>query len=256
VGDSAVLAGRWPGLTGIEVVRGDDGETALVANRAGGRRAGDRRSGSGGRGRRAPEGVEVVGGPTRVRHRVADRTFTVSAEGFWQVHPAALAAFADALVRGLDPRPGETALDLYSGAGPLTAVLADEVGPTGRVVALESSRRATADARGNLADLPWADPRHGRVDGVTVRCLDVSPDLVVLDPPRAGAGRDVMEAVVDLAPRAIGYVACDPAALARDVATARGRGWLLRSLRAFDAFPMTHHVEAVAVLTPGDAPGR
>jgi tRNA/tmRNA/rRNA uracil-C5-methylase (TrmA/RlmC/RlmD family) len=63
-----------------------------------------------------------------------------------------------------------------------------------------------------------------------------------------------MGALLDLRPRAVGYLACDPAALARDVATAQARGWRLRTLRAFDAFPMTHHVECLAVLVPGAPP--
>ncbi|MGI8680206.1 MAG: hypothetical protein ACR2LX_16280, partial [Jatrophihabitans sp.] len=81
------------------------------------------------------------------------------------------------------------------------------------------------------------------------------PALFVLPPPPAGPGRDIMTALLELRPRAIGYVACDPAALARDVATAIAAGWELNALRAFDAFPMTHHVECVALLEPAGARG-
>jgi tRNA/tmRNA/rRNA uracil-C5-methylase (TrmA/RlmC/RlmD family) len=79
---------------------------------------------------------------------------------------------------------------------------------------------------------------------------ELTADLVVLDPPRTGAGRDVVEAVAALRPRAVAYVACDPAALARDTAYLAGVGYRLRSLRAFDAFPMTHHVECIALFEP------
>ena len=75
-------------------------------------------------------------------------------------------------------------------------------------------------------------------------------DIVVLDPPRAGAGRQVIERIIRMSPRAIAYVACDPSALARDIATARSLGWRLESLRALDLFPMTHHVECIALLVP------
>ena len=75
--------------------------------------------------------------------------------------------------------------------------------------------------------------------------------MVVLDPPRTGAGRDVMGAILQTQPRAVIYVACDPAALARDVRTAVDAGWRLADLAAFDAFPMTHHVECIATLRPG-----
>jgi tRNA/tmRNA/rRNA uracil-C5-methylase (TrmA/RlmC/RlmD family) len=89
-----------------------------------------------------------------------------------------------------------------------------------------------------------------RVDVPTLEGLGIEPDVIVLDPPRAGAGREVMAALLAMRPRAIGYVGCDPAALARDVRVALDAGWELTELRAFDAFPMTHHVECVARLTP------
>ncbi len=76
-------------------------------------------------------------------------------------------------------------------------------------------------------------------------------DLVVLDPPRSGAGAAVVRSVVAARPRAVAYVACDPAALARDVATFRQEGWRLAELRGYDCFPMTHHVECVALLVSG-----
>jgi tRNA/tmRNA/rRNA uracil-C5-methylase (TrmA/RlmC/RlmD family) len=243
VGDAAVLGRAWPGLTGIEAVRGDGPRVSLLAHRPGpGRRQ---------RGRRPPDRVELVDGPARVRHEVLGREFEIAAAGFWQVHPAAAAAFTTALLDALRPEPGERVLDLYAGAGMLTAALADAVGPAGAVLGVESAAQAVADAEGNLAAQPWAGVRQGRVDVPLVADLgaELRPDLVVLDPPRAGAGQDVMRALLELEPRAIGYVACDPAALARDVAVAVGQGWRLRALRAFDAFPMTHHVECVATLT-------
>ena len=245
VGDSPALARTWPGLTGIEAARGDDGELSLLGHRPGpGRQA---------RGRRPPDRTEVVDGPARLHHRLGQRTFEVAAAGFWQVHPAAAATFAAAAVQAARPEPGETCLDLYAGAGALTASLADAVGPTGRVIGVEASGQAVADATANLADLPWAQVRRGRVDAALLAALGERPDVIVLDPPRAGAGREVMTALLALAPRVVVYVACDPASLARDVAAATGLGWRLRGLRAFDAFPMTHHVECVAHLEP-DAP--
>jgi len=246
VGDTDALARTWPGLTGIEAVRGDGPAVSLLAHRPG--------PGRQGRGRRPPDVVELVQGPETVTYRVGGHDFEMDAGGFWQVHPAAAGTFSAALVDALRPAPGESALDLYCGAGLLTAALAETVGPDGAVLGVESSAQAVADAAVNLAALPWAEVRRGRVDAALVAevagAFGTGPDLVVLDPPRAGAGRDVMRAVTDLAPRAIGYVACDPAALARDVAAAQEAGWRLDALRAFDAFPMTHHVECVATLVP------
>jgi tRNA/tmRNA/rRNA uracil-C5-methylase (TrmA/RlmC/RlmD family) len=233
------------GATGVETVRGD-GEVSVLARRPG--------SGRQARGRRPPDRTEVIDGPPVVHHRLGGRTFQVSAAGFWQVHPHALAAFSAALLEAVAPEPGDTVLDLYAGAAPLTAALADAVGPSGRVVGIESATSAVADAQVNLAGLPWAEVRRGRVDAALLRELDFRPDIVVLDPPRAGAGTETITALLDLAPRAIGYVSCDPATLARDVSTALTRGWRLYVLRAFDAFPMTHHVECVAALAPPYGP--
>jgi tRNA/tmRNA/rRNA uracil-C5-methylase (TrmA/RlmC/RlmD family) len=116
---------------------------------------------------------------------------------------------------------------------------------------VESDRAAVQDARHNLADLPSVRVESGRVDHVLRRARLRRADLVVLDPPRSGAGRAVVDLVARMSPRRIAYVACDPAALARDLAWFAERGYDLLSLRAFDMFPMTHHVECVAVLARG-----
>jgi tRNA/tmRNA/rRNA uracil-C5-methylase (TrmA/RlmC/RlmD family) len=228
-----------PGLTGIEVVRGDDGARSVLGRAPGpGRQA---------RGRRPPDRVRLLSGPARLRHTVAGRTFEVDAGGFWQVHPHAAQTFAGALLDMVRVQPGERVLDLYTGAGLFTALLAEAVGAGGEVVGVEMSAQATADAAGNVADLPQARAVRARVTAEVVGDADV----VVLDPPRSGAGRDVMAAVAAHARRAVGYVACDPATLARDVRVALDAGWRLAGLRAFDAFPMTQHVECVAVLSRG-----
>ncbi|HEX6755021.1 MAG TPA: TRAM domain-containing protein [Mycobacteriales bacterium] len=182
-----------------------------------------------------------------VTEHAAGRDWTVAATGFWQVHRAAADTLAAAVLDLLDPRPGETALDLYAGAGLFAGLLADRVGPTGRVVAVEADERAAADARANA---PAATVRPSRVTPGLVGGLGVRPDVVVLDPPRSGAGKDVTAAILALSPRAVAYVACDPASFARDLRVALDAGWVLGELRAYDCFPMTHHVETVALLCP------
>jgi tRNA/tmRNA/rRNA uracil-C5-methylase (TrmA/RlmC/RlmD family) len=246
VGDTTALAGNWRGYSGIEAARGDDQDITLLGHRPGGGRQG--------RGRRPPDRVEVVAGPATLRHHVLGREFTVAADGFWQVHPAAADAFAAALLDALRLAPGERVLDLYAGAGALTAPLADAVGPEGIVVGLESAPGAVADAAAGLAELPWAEVRRARVEPGALAALELRPDVVVLDPPRAGAGAAVMTAILELRPRVVGYVSCDPGTLARDVAVVRDHGWRLSGLRAFDAFPMTQHVECLATLEPADQP--
>jgi tRNA/tmRNA/rRNA uracil-C5-methylase (TrmA/RlmC/RlmD family) len=178
--------------------------------------------------------------------------FTVAGDGFWQVHPGAPRALTETVLGLLAPRPGERALDLYAGVGLFTAYLADAVGPTGSVTAIESDSKAADQAVQNLSGQPQVSVVRDRVDRALNRLRkdpDGGADLVVLDPPRAGAKRQVVRAIADLAPRAVAYVACDPAALARDVAYFAEAGYDLAELRAFDLFPMTHHVECVALLT-------
>jgi tRNA/tmRNA/rRNA uracil-C5-methylase (TrmA/RlmC/RlmD family) len=183
----------------------------------------------------------------------AEHRYRVAADGFWQVHRAAPQVLTGAVLDAVGDVDGATVLDLYSGAGLFTLPLADAVGTQGSVVAVESDARAVKDARRNVHDRAQVELHLGAVDrvladgdagGGTVGAADV----VVLDPPRAGAGRDVVDAIGRRAPSRVVYVACDPAALARDVSFFAGHGYDLRSLRAFDLFPHTHHVEAVAVL--------
>jgi tRNA/tmRNA/rRNA uracil-C5-methylase (TrmA/RlmC/RlmD family) len=184
-----------------------------------------------------------------VTERVLGREFQVEADGFWQVHPEAPRVLVETVLELLAPRTGDRALDLYAGVGLFSAFLAEAVGAAGSVVSVEADRRAGQLAGENLADLPQATVSPGRVDRVLARGFGAQ-DLVVLDPPREGAKRTVVAAVAALRPRAVAYVACDPAALARDVAYFDEAGYRLSDLRAFDLFPMTHHVECVALLVP------
>jgi tRNA/tmRNA/rRNA uracil-C5-methylase (TrmA/RlmC/RlmD family) len=197
----------------------------------------------------ASDGATFADGPVELHERALGRSWQVTGSGFWQVHPGAPEALVRAVIDGLEPHPGERAVDLYAGVGLFSAALADRVGRSGQVSAVESDRVAVEDARLNLADLPQVQVVADRVDRALRRgLLGKRVDLVVLDPPRTGARRNVVEAVAALRPRAVAYVACDPAALARDVAIFAERGYRLRSLEGFDIFPMTHHVECVALL--------
>jgi tRNA/tmRNA/rRNA uracil-C5-methylase (TrmA/RlmC/RlmD family) len=250
VGDAPALAERWPGLAELEIAVDDDGAAALVGYRpapAGGR------SGSQPRGRsRAPMLTEQPAGPDRLRYTVAGRQFRLRPPGFWQTHPQAAETFSRVVLAAAGLRPGERALDLYAGAGLFTAVLAEAVGGTGRVLGLEGDRAAAAAAAENLADLPWARVRRQPIDAAAVHraAEELEPDVVVLDPPRTGAGPKVLGAALAAGPRTVIYVACDPAALARDLRTGLELGWRLAGLTGYDAYPMTHHVECIAVLQP------
>ena len=174
-------------------------------------------------------------------------TFQVEADGFWQVHPGAPRVLVETVLDFLQPKTGERALDLYSGVGLFARFLSEAVGEETRVVAIEGDRQASKNAVRNLAGRTKVVAATGTVDQVLTTSYDEPFDLVVLDPPREGARRKVVEQVVARAPRAVAYVACDPAALARDTATFAEIGYELKRLRALDLFPMTHHVECVAL---------
>ncbi|WP_089153826.1 class I SAM-dependent RNA methyltransferase [Micromonospora sp. NBS 11-29] len=221
---------RWPDADAVETVASTGGDVAVVAY---------------------ADGVGTsVRGPADVRETAAGRSFTLPAAGFWQVHPAAADTLVGAVVDLLDPRPGESAWDLYGGAGLFGAALAARVDGA-RVTVVESAPDGVAAARRNLADLPAVEVVAARVETALARRRITGPvDLVVLDPPRSGAGAAVVRGVVAAGPRAVAYVACDPAAFARDVRTFAEAGWRLAALRGFDLFPMTQHVELVGLFLP------
>jgi tRNA/tmRNA/rRNA uracil-C5-methylase (TrmA/RlmC/RlmD family) len=200
--------------------------------------------------------------PTAVTEVVGNRTFTVDDTGFWQVHRAAASVLTEA-VQDLVDRDRLDAdgihLDLYGGVGLLAAAVGDLVGPKARLTSVESAGRATEHAQENLAEWIGARAEPGRVDRWLARTVQTASrseldryraGTVVLDPPRSGAGREVAVQIAALQPAQVVYVACDPVALARDVATFADLGYRLEALRAFDLFPHTHHMEAVARLVP------
>ncbi|MEV6730946.1 MULTISPECIES: TRAM domain-containing protein [unclassified Streptomyces] len=195
-------------------------------------------------------GVHRVHGRPFVRERADGRTYRVGMGGFWQVHPQAADTLIKAVMQGLMPRKGEMALDLYCGVGIFAGALAERLGETGAVLGIESTKRAVEDARHNLADFPRVRIEQGKVETVLPKTGITECDLVVLDPPRAGAGKQTVRHIAGLSARRIAYVACDPAALARDLGYFKDNGYKVRTLRVFDLFPMTHHVECVAILEP------
>ncbi|MGE3284577.1 MAG: class I SAM-dependent RNA methyltransferase [Pseudonocardia sp.] len=219
-----VLAGRLPPHAEVEVVRDADGATHVVPG--------------------AP------GGP--VVQRAAGREWELGPGTFWQVHPALATTLAGVVAEWADAPEGGTAWDLYGGVGLFAAVLARQVGRDGAVHVVEAGARAVQDGAAALADLPQVTWTSGRVERLLGRLPGATaltgPDVVVADPPRRGLGEALVDALCARRPARVVHVACDPAALARDVAAFAGRGYALARLRAFDAFPMTHHMESVALL--------
>ncbi len=248
VGVGSVL---WRGARHVEVMASPNGGKPVVAVDTGrGRLAG----------RPSIDAGLVVNGRTQRRpdqavFEVLGRRFEVSAGVFWQVHPSAAAVLTRTVLEALGPKVGEKVADLYAGAGLFTVALAHEVGPSGAVIAVERQGKACVNLMHNAADLHQVEIERADVTPELIARRLGSPDLVVLDPARAGAGRTVMEALAGMrpSPRGITYVSCEPAPFARDLRVMLDAGWTLGSLRAFDLFPMTEHVELVGTFEPPEA---
>lgn len=194
--------------------------------------------------------------PSVITERVGDREFRVDDGGFWQVHRSAPLALTHAVQEAIDESlfdPRAANLDLYGGVGLLAAAVGDRFGPSTRITTVESDERATEHAAENLAEWIGALAVTARVERWVRSLADVSaPErarleaaTVVLDPPRSGAGRAVLEVLAGVRPAQLVYVACDPVAFARDAGILAELGYELTSVRGLDLFPSTHHVEAV-----------
>ncbi|MCS6710521.1 class I SAM-dependent RNA methyltransferase [Brachybacterium sp. EF45031] len=223
---SLVLVGRELAPHGLDIPRDWDGADVSV---------------------QTAKGLVPLRGDGMVRERVGERGFRVAATGFWQVHRAAAGFLGDHVRTVLGAQDGDRVWDLFGGVGLFAALVADQVGTAGRVLTVEGNRRASALAAENLQDLATAEAAHGDATA-WARAQAEAPDRVVLDPPRAGAGRELMEVLTDLVRDRIVYVSCEPSTLVRDLVTAEQRGWRVTDLRAVDLFPHTHHLETVTVL--------
>lgn len=187
-------------------------------------------------------GEKVIAGTGRAVQRVAGRRWEVEAGGFWQAHTAAAQTYSDVVAQWAGSP--KSAWDLYAGAGVFAARLAES---GAQVVAIESGYQAVRDGRVALQDLPVRFVA-GRTD-VTLRKVKGTPEVVVLDPPRKGSGKDVVRLVTAREPERIIQIGCDPASFARDIGLFQAAGYQAAEIRAFDAFPLTHHVECLALLT-------
>jgi tRNA/tmRNA/rRNA uracil-C5-methylase (TrmA/RlmC/RlmD family) len=198
----------------------------------------------------AKEKARITQGPAVLHEKVLNKVLEVSQESFWQSHKMAPEILTRAVLDFSNFRQGEHVLDLYGGVGLFTAAILEVVGENGHIELIESSKSATRDASRNFAS-------HSNVKVITGDVAKHLPqisraDVIVLDPPREGAGKEVVAQIARLRPRAIIYVACDPAALARDSAYLVDHSFSLVNIRAFDLFPMTHHIECVALYAQTD----
>ena len=253
VAATGALGSSWPGASELDVVTGVSplGTESIVVVAPHGRAS-----------PHLPELPPDVGlvlrrrarrGPGAVHVGVRDDVFRVTAGVFWQVHVGAAEALLGAVLEAVTVRPGEHVVDLYAGAGLFSVPLAAAVGPDGSVLAIERDEAACADARHNGRGRRGLHVQQAAVTPDLVATQIGTPQVIVLDPARQGAGTDVTLALAArhaATARVLVYVACDPASFARDAGVLAGAGWRLDTLRAFDIFPMTEHVELVATFIP------
>jgi len=187
-------------------------------------------------------------GPAVLHERVGEELLQVSQRSFWQGHKRAPEVLTDVVRDFAQFQEGENVLDLYGGVGLFTSACLKDVGTSGSIHLVEGSKDATADAKNNFASHSNVEISTGDVAKIITRINRA--DVVILDPPREGAGKEVVQEIARIFPRSIVYVACDPAALARDTAYLHENGFSLEKIRAFDLFPMTHHIESIALFTP------
>jgi tRNA/tmRNA/rRNA uracil-C5-methylase (TrmA/RlmC/RlmD family) len=224
---------RWPPGAELHVALDDDGARHVVQS---GPRS-DRKA-----------STRAVEGAYEATQRVGSRTWSIPVTAFWQAHRDAASAYSVLVRDWAQLSPGMTAWDLYGGAGVFAAVLAEAVGETGHVLTVDTSRGSSRAARVALADLGWVKVLTESVR----RALATQrhrPDVAVLDPPRTGAGRDVIDLLAAAEVPRIIHIGCEAASFARDVGLYRGHGYAVEEVRVFDSFPLTHHVECVAVLS-------
>ena len=146
------------------------------------------------------------------------------------------------LIAHLPLHPECTVLDIYCGVGLFSAFIAPEVG---RLIGVEENPIAVEDFSVNLDAYDNVEVYEAPAEEVMPE-LDVRPDIILVDPPRAGLALPVLDAIVDMQPGFLTYVSCDPATFARDAKRLRKAGFVLEQLTPFDLFPQTYHIETIS----------
>src|SRR5215213_1278571 len=189
------------------------------------------------------EHTVVIAGNDHVNISVLERDFRVSAASFFQVNTAMAGKIVNYLMANLPVKQSNTLLDVYCGAGLFSAFFA----PTcGRVIGIESSPSACEDFSFNLNEFDNVELYEGLAEEV-IPYLKAKPDIVLVDPPRAGLDKQVVDGILKLRPQIIAYVSCDPSTLARDSKRLMEGGYNLKQITPFDLFPQTYHIESISI---------
>ena len=225
INDPTMFARNWKGEDRLEVAVSSSGE------------------------KNVSRGGRSISGPTQLHEVVGEHTYQISPTSFWQSHSAAPQTLTKLVMDLMALRPGDQVCDLYGGVGLFTAPMAEDVGDIGKVHLIESSHRANQDALKIFEKMKNVVVHSGRVEQKLPLINRV--DVILLDPPRTGAGEMVIKQMLAKKPRTIVYVSCDPASMARDARALEEGGYHLNHIVGFDLFPMTQHVECVARFSLG-----
>ena len=189
------------------------------------------------------ENTVVLAGSDHVLMHILDRDFKVSAASFFQVNTVMAGKMVEHLLTQLPVTPSTTLLDVYCGVGLFSAFLAPRCG---RVIGVESSESSCEDFTVNLDEFDNVELYEGEAEEV-IPYLEANPDIVLVDPPRAGLDKAVVDGILKLNPSLIAYVSCDPSTLARDAARLINGGYTLKEVTPFDLFPQTYHIESISI---------
>ena len=191
------------------------------------------------------ENAVVIAGNDHLTIRVLDRDFRVSAASFFQVNTAMAGKMVEHLLANLPADPSATLLDIYCGAGLFSAFFASTYE---RVIGIESSSSACEDFAFNLDEFENVELYEGLTEEILPNLIRHVTDVtyVILDPPRAGLDKAVVDEIIKLSPKVLAYVSCDPSTLARDAARLIHGGYKLKQVTPFDLFPQTFHIESIS----------
>lgn len=189
-----------------------------------------------------PRGDFVLAGSSHIHIKILERVFQVSSSSFFQINNDITGSIVNHLLQHLPLDDDTTLLDVYCGVGLFSAFLADKVK---HLIGVEAMTTACDDFLTNLDEYQNVDLIEGKAEDV-LHDLDIQPDIILVDPPRTGLHRKVLDSIADLQPSTLAYVSCDPATLARDSHRLSKKGYHPTLITPFDLFPQTYHIESVS----------
>ena len=190
---------------------------------------------------------EKISGSDKLKEVVGDNKFNISPQSFWQSHKSAPGIILEQVLKFANIKKGERVCDLYGGVGLFTLPISKIIGENGEVHLIETNRTCIDDANEMFTDLKNIFIHHGTVEQKLGSIKKI--DTIILDPPRNGISKQVINQMIEKKPHTIVYVSCNPSTLARDTKILLNNKYELTNVVGLDLFPMTHHVECVTSFT-------